>query len=160
MLQFLYMYLNLTCYFIYAFCRLRSVVFALRLTLKFSSNPVFIWLSAQVSRLGPLFKFLEQHDHCSLASLRVACSAVMKKCVVCRQSVEKSIPFTMCCGGRRKYIHSLSPHSFCSFKLPTLTLLFSILQPGRLSVRRVDLITSPVPLATMMLSPYNSSCKK
>ena len=147
--------------FYYAFYRLRSVVFAPKLMLKSSSNPVFIWLSAQVSRTW--YHSPNSHDHCSLvsiASLLVACSAVMRKCVVCRQSVEKSIPFTMCCGGRRKYIHSLSPHSFYSFKLPTLTLLFSILQPGRLSVKRVDLITSLVPLATTMLSPYNSSCKK
>ena len=81
----------------------------------------------------------------------------MKKCVVCRQSVEKSIPFTMCCGGRRKFSLSLFPFSLSWF---TLVLCFSNPQPGKLSVRRVDLTISPVPLATTMLSPYNNSCKK
>ena len=31
-----------------------------------------------------------------------ACASVMKKCVKCRTPIEKSVPFIVCCGGKRK----------------------------------------------------------
>ena len=31
-----------------------------------------------------------------------ACASVMKKCVKCRTLIEKSVPFIVCCGGKRK----------------------------------------------------------
>jgi len=30
------------------------------------------------------------------------CAALMKKCVQCRSSIDKLVPFIVCCGGNRK----------------------------------------------------------
>ena len=32
----------------------------------------------------------------------VGCGALMKKCVQCRSSIEKMVPFIVCCGGTRE----------------------------------------------------------
>lgn len=32
----------------------------------------------------------------------IGCSTVMKKCLICRSQIEKSIPFVVCCGGKRE----------------------------------------------------------
>lgn len=32
--------------------------------------------------------------------IRAGCAALMKKCIQCREVIQKSIPFIVCCGGR------------------------------------------------------------
>ena len=40
--------------------------------------------------------------------ITLGCAALMKKCVQCRASIDKVIPFIVCCGGTGKLSLSLS----------------------------------------------------
>ena len=37
-----------------------------------------------------------------LSPSRPGCSAIMKKCIQCRTPIEKAVPLSVCCGGKRK----------------------------------------------------------
>ena len=47
------------------------------------------------------------------------CASVMKKCVKCRTPIEKSIPFIVCCGGKRKWLVPSLSHGLL-FSFPDL----------------------------------------
>ena len=39
---------------------------------------------------------------CPMSLRSTGCGALMKKCVQCRASIDKMLPFIVCCGGTRK----------------------------------------------------------
>jgi hypothetical protein len=59
------------------------------------------------------------HNLCYFAG----CANLMKKCVQCRASIEKTIPFIVCCGGNRKCTYFFS----FSFQLQEKILLYVML---------------------------------
>ena len=69
----------------------------------FCSSPVCTWLLVIVS-----IELMIALTYCCISS--TGCSSRMKKCVKCRTPIEKSLPFIVCCGGKRKLKTAHSSH--------------------------------------------------